>query len=102
MTKGITISPQKLLAIVCLFSSSFAWYYVFFNYFDEFSPGSLNSFWRNAGVVTLLTFMAVSAIIGSALAGKINRRKLLFLWITSGVMAVIPIPFSQNKEFLPI
>ena len=102
LTKGTTIPPQRLLAVVGLFSSSFAWFYVFFNYFDEFSPGSINSFWYNAGVVTLLTFVAVSAILGSAIAGKVDRRKLLFIWITSGVLAVIPIPFFQNKEFLPI
>ncbi len=83
-----------------MFSSSLAWFYVFYNYFDEFSPGSIGSFWHNVGVVSLLVSMAVSAFIGSVFAGKINRRRLLFLWLVTGILALVPTLFLHGEEFL--
>jgi MFS family permease len=103
LTKGMTIPLRKLLAVIFLFSSSFAWFFVFYYYFDELiSPGSVGSFWFNAGTVVFLVFTVVSAFLGSFIAGKINRRKLLFSWLIFGVLATIPILFFRGGEFLII
>jgi MFS family permease len=103
LTKDITIPFRKLLAVTILFSSSFAWFFVVYNYFDELiSPGSFGSFWFNAGTVIFLVSIVVSAFIGSAIAAKVNRRKLLLLWLVSGVVATVPILFFRGDEFLVI
>lgn len=99
----MTIPFRKLLAVTILFSSSFAWFFVFFYYIDELiSPGSVGSFWFNAGTVIFLVSIVASAIIGSAIAAKVNRRKLLLLWLISGVVATIPILFFRGDQFFVI
>jgi MFS family permease len=99
----MTIPFRKLLAVTILFSSSFAWFFVFYSSFDDLiSPGSLYSFWYNAGTVVFLVSIVVSAFIGSVIAAKVNRRKMLLLWLVSGVVATIPILFFRGDEFLVI
>jgi MFS family permease len=100
----MTIPLRKLLAVTILFSSSFAWFFVFYTYFDDLiSPGiSSGSFWGNAGPVIFLVFIVVSAFLGSVIAGKVNRRKLLLLWLVSGVVATVPILFFRGDEFCVI
>jgi MFS family permease len=102
LTRDMTIPFRKLLAVTILFSSSFAWFFVFYRYFDELiSPGiSLDSFWYNAGIVVFLVFIVVSAFLGSIIAEKANRRKLMFSWLVFGVLATIPILFFRGGEFL--
>jgi MFS family permease len=99
----MTIPLRKLLAVTILFSSSFAWFFVVYYYFDELiSPGSVGSFWFNAGTVIFLVSIVASAIIGSAIAAKVNRRKLLLLWLVSGVVATIPFLFFRGDQFFVI
>jgi MFS family permease len=103
LTEGMTIPTRRLLAVALLFSSSFAWFFVFYTYFDEFvSPGSVGSLWHTAGLVALLASIVASAFIGSAIAGKANRRKLLLLCLIAGIIITVPILFFQGDEFLVI
>ncbi len=103
LTKGMTIPARKLVAVTLLFSSSFAWFFVFYTYFDELaSPGSTSSSWHAVAVVALLASIVASALIGSVIAGKTNRRKLLFLWLVSGIVITVPMLFFQGDEFLVI
>ena len=100
----MSIPPGKLLAVILLFSSSFAWFFVFYNYFEDMiSPGiSLDSFMYNAGIVIFLIFTVISAFIGSILAEKINRRKFMLLWIFFGIVATLPILVFRGEDFLII
>lgn len=99
----MTIPRRKLLAVTILFSSSFAWFFVFYYYIDELiSPGSVGSFWFNVGCVTMLVSIVVSAFIGSVIAAKVNRRKLLLLWLVFGIVATVPILFFRGDEFFVI
>ena len=50
----------------------------------------------------LILSIAVSALIGSAVAGKINRRKFVFLWLVTGIAVSVPILFFHGEEFLVI
>jgi MFS family permease len=103
-TKGMTIPARRFLAVILLFSSSFAWFQVFYTYLDEIvSPGiDLNSFWFQAGVLTFLAFTGVSAFLGCIIAGKVNRRKFLLSWLVSGVLAAIPMFFFRGEVFLVV
>ncbi|UCF45182.1 MAG: MFS transporter [Candidatus Bathyarchaeota archaeon] len=49
-----------------------------------------------------LVFIVLSAILGSGIAEKVNRRKFLFYWLVFGILATVPIPFFQSKESLII
>ncbi len=103
LTKGMTIPSRKLLAVTLLFSSSFAWFFVFYTYFDEIvSPGSALSFWHSVGLLLLLVSIAVSAFLGSTIARKMNPRKLLLSWLILGILASIPILFFRGNEFLAV
>jgi MFS family permease len=101
-SKGMAIPFRRLIAVTLLFSSSFAWFQIFYKYFDEFSPVSIDSIWHSAGTVALLVSALSSALVGSFIAKNTDRRKLLLVWLVSGIVAVIPIPFFSYKELLPI
>jgi MFS family permease len=102
-SNGTTNPTRKFLAIILLFSSSFAWFFVFYTYLDELvAPGSAVSSWHTAGIVSLLASIVASVLIGSAMAGKTNRRKLLFLWVLSGIIITVPMLFLQGEEFIVV
>ena len=99
----MTIPRRKLIAVTLLFSSSFAWFFVFYTYFDSMiSPGSVGSSWHTAGILLLLATIGVSALIGSVIAEKIDRRQFLFLWLILGILTTVPILFFRGNEFLLI
>lgn len=99
----MTISWKKLLAVILLFSSSFAWFFIFYYYFDILIPGtSVDPFWHNLGVVLFLFSIVISAMIGSAIAPKFNRRKFLLIWIVTGIITTLCILFLRTEELFPI
>ena len=104
LTKDMTISNKKLLAVILLFSSSFAWFFIFHQYFDNLiSPGtSLDAFGYNASIIIFLVCIVISAFIGSIIVEKVNRRKFLLFWIVFGILATFPIFFFRGDEFLII
>ena len=99
LRKDMTISFRKLLAVTLLFSSSFAWFFVFYQNFGDIFVGFTSDFWFNSARAIFLVSTVVSATLGTALANITNRRKFLFLWIISGIIAVAPIPFIRGNEF---
>lgn len=102
-SNGTTTPTRRLLAVTLLFSSSFAWFFVLYTYFGELvAPGSTNSVWHIAGIMALLASIVASAFMGSAIAGKTNRRKLLLLWSVAGIVVTVPMLFFQGEEFLVI
>lgn len=99
----MTITRRKLLAVTLLFSSSFAWFFVFYTYFDVMiSPGSVGSPWHTAGILLLLATIGVSAFFGSVIAERIDRRRFLSFWLVLGILATVPILFFRGYEFLVI
>lgn len=97
----MTIPLRKLLAVTILFSSSFAWFFVFYNYFDDiFVVFNTDTFWLISGNMLFLISVFVSAVFGSVIAGRVNRRKLLFLWIVFEVLVILPLPFFRGTESL--
>jgi MFS family permease len=66
------------------------------------SPGSVGSSWHTAGILLLLAFIGVSALIGSVIAEKTERRQFLFLWLILGILTTVPILYFRGNEFLLI
>lgn len=101
LAKGMTIPFRRFLAVALLFSSSFAWFFAFYTYFDDiFVVFNTDTFWLISGNILFLISVVVSAVFGSVIAGRVNRRKLLFLWIVFEVLVILPLPFFRGIESL--
>jgi MFS family permease len=100
----MTISRRKFLAVVLLFSSAFAWFYIFYNHFNELGLAGVisESIWYDAGIITFLISTVVFAFIGSSIANRVKRRKFLAYWILFGILVIIPIMFIRIEEFLVV
>ncbi len=115
ISKNIGISPKKLFAITIINAGTISWF-MFISYlsFDKlFQINRLASllfpnlpseiaFVRTIPLVhygeALFYFFAVlSAIIGSSLSQRIDRKKLLMTWISLGVLSTGLIIFVQNE-----
>lgn len=100
LVENLQIPKRKFFALVFLFSSSFAWFLVFYNRFDEiFSSFILDTFWLNIGNALFLIFVVISSMFGSFLAEKVNRRRLLFWLTVFGILSSIPIIFFRDTGF---
>ncbi|KON33485.1 MAG: hypothetical protein AC479_04365 [miscellaneous Crenarchaeota group-6 archaeon AD8-1] len=86
-----------------MFSSSFAWFYVFYNDFNNLIHSSIpeESIWYNIAVLLFLSFTVISAFLGSFIAERVNRRKFLLFWIIFGILVLLPVPFIQIEEIVP-
>ena len=100
LTKGMRITNRKLLSVVLLFSSSFAWFNVFQHYWEDLVSRTLleGSFLIDIGFITFLISTVIFAFIGSIFAEKVNRRKFLFSWILFGVIAFLPTSIFYSNE----
>ena len=99
-TKKFSITLKKFFAVTILVSSSLAWFFLFQNYIDELSIGfGVSASLNNSGTVVFFLSILVSAIIGSAMAERVDRRRFLFLWIISGLFSTLPFLLLQNEIF---
>lgn len=100
LKKDITISFRKLLAVAFLFSSTFAWFYLFHTYLlDEIFESFASLQWLYLGKALFYTSIVVSAIFGSLISEKVNRRKLLWSWIAFGVLITAWPAIFQGTTF---
>ena len=114
LTKDVTISFRKLLAITFLFFSSFTWLFVFCTYFNSIMPITNHyvffatmyaddpTILLNFGNLVFLASIIVTAFIGSIVVQKFNLRKFLFFWLIIGIVAPLPILFFRSEEILLI
>ena len=99
LTENLQISLRKFLALVFLFSSSFAWFLSFFNRFDDIFSLFINSeFWLNIGNLLFLLSVIVSAFIGSIIVDKVSRKKLLIFLTLFGFLSSVPLLFLQDAN----
>ena len=99
LTENLQISLRKFLALVFLFSSSFAWFLSFFNRFDDIFSFFINSeFWLNIGNLFFLLSVIASAFIGSIIVDKVDRKKLLFFLTLFGFLSSVPLLFLQDAN----
>ena len=81
LTKNVRISSRKFVSVVILVSASFAWIFMFFNRFlDIFEAYITNMDAVYNGYFIFLAFAIFSAIVGSILSERINRKKFLVCW----------------------
>ena len=96
----VGISSGRLLAITIVTSGTLAWFFVVDQYFRLMFQGSLESeLWLSVGRALFYGFGALSAIIGALLSTRVNRKKLLGLWIGLGIIATGSIFIVQGFLF---
>jgi MFS family permease len=87
MTEGTKIGARKLFAITIISSGTFSWFFLLGNNIELLFQSFTNShYWIYIGEALFYFFAAFSAIIGSGLSPKFNRKKLLQVWIASGLL----------------
>ena len=98
------ISQRRLAAVLLLVSSTLAWFFLFNFYITEIfqSLAPSGSSWITIGQVLFYSFAVFWTVVGSLIGGKVDRRKLLLLWISVGVIATASIAFFQGPAFLII
>lgn len=97
VTEDFTITSRKFASVVILVSSSFAWLFIFFNFFrDIFKLYVPNTNTVYNGFCLFLGVAAFSAIVGSLISERINRRKFLILWIVAGLLTNISLILIQE------
>lgn len=100
LTQGSTISFRRFVAVTIVTSGTLSWYFLLNMYFEAiFGNLAGDEFWVYIGLAIFLSCGALSAIVGSAISGKISRRKLLWSWITLGIFATASLAVFQGIAF---
>jgi MFS family permease len=100
---GMQISPRKLLIVVSLVSGTLSWFFLVQLYFDQiFLSYSADNSWIYLGLLLFYGVGALSAVIGSSLSEKVNRRKILATWIILGVAVTASLFLFEGDAFIVI
>lgn len=100
LTEDTAIKKKGLLAVTILTTSSLSWFFLIYIYFQTmFSSFASDMFTINLGKAVFLVVGASFAIVGSVISEKVNRRKLLWAWITFGVLATALPAVLQGPQF---
>lgn len=95
------MDKRKFLAIILLFAPSFAWLYILNIEIFQFSEmigthASQDFMWIFTGKTLFLASIVVSALIGSMISERFNKKKLFGAWILSGVITTMAFAFFQG------
>ncbi len=101
---GMEISSRRFVVITLLLSSTLAWFFLFQVYFLQFfSAFSISSLMVAVELMVFYGSGAISAIIGSSISRKVDRRKLLMGWIMYSVTVTALLAVLHDAIFsLPL
>jgi MFS family permease len=100
---GFQISSRKFLSVMFLISGTLAWFFLIEMYFIEiFSSYSSDTSLVYLGLLLFYGVGALSAIIGSSISERVDRRQLLIFWIFFGVVVTALLTLFQGQAFLLI
>jgi MFS family permease len=99
LTENFQLSLRKFLALMFLFSGSFAWFLSFFSRFDDILSLFISSeLWLNIGNLLFLLSVIASAFIGSMVVDKVDRKKLLLSLTLLGLLSSVPLVFLHDAN----
>jgi MFS family permease len=100
LTKDLAISSKRFLAVTFLISGTLAWFFLLNAYLgDILTSITQDSFLVAFGQFLFYAFGVISAIAGSLICRKINRRKMLSLWIAFGAISTVLLSIFQGTIF---
>jgi len=99
--KDVIIPRRKWLAVATLYSTTLAWFYLFYAYiFDKVLFVQSNSpFLLNIGKVVFFVSVVASGFVGSLLSEKVSSRKFLSYWIAFGILSTASLAFFAGTVF---
>lgn len=92
LTYSLKIPFRRFMAVILLFSPSFAWLYLMNSLVFEYTVGGgppSPDYWVFIGEALFLMLFACSAIIGSMISERVNRKRFLGFWIFFGVLITL-------------
>jgi len=101
---GFKITSKRLLALILLFSPSFAWLYSVNIHIFQFGEvvGTHNPqdwIWVFIGKTLFLVSIIISAIIGSIISERFKRKRILTFWILFGVLTTSSFAIFEGLHF---
>jgi MFS family permease len=100
LISDVKIRPRKLLAVALIIGGTLAWWITITENFPKiFEMVVGQQLWIYVSEAVFLGSGAITAIIGSALSDRINRRKLLIYWISLGVLSTAALAFFTGTLF---
>lgn len=100
---GLKISPKKLFTVTILISGTLASIFLIQRYFLEiFGRYSTDDSLIYFGLLLFYGVGALSAIIGSSISERVDRRKFIFLWIVLGVIVTASLTLFEGAVFVLI
>ena len=94
------ISFRKLLAVSLIISSTLSWFFFLDFYYINFFSTIVNKlFWVYMSETMFLGFAVFSAIVGSLISERVNRRSFLFFWIALGIPVIVSSLFFRGIAF---
>jgi MFS family permease len=96
-TSDVKISSRRFAMIALLISSVLAWFFLLNIYFLRiFVNFTADASWAYFDQVLFYGFGAFSALMGSSISEKVERRTLIGLWTIFGVLVTTLIPFFSG------
>lgn len=92
-----SVTSKKFLTLTFLISGTLSW--IFITYFaleDVFRSITSDVTWAYAAKALFMSIGAIFALIGASLTQKISRRKILWIWITIGVLSTALLAVVQG------
>jgi MFS family permease len=103
ITGNLTISSRKLVSTTFLNSGVLAWFFLFQVYLPDILTNIVpDRFWVEMGMGIFFAFGILSAIIGSFIAERIDRKKFFFTWIFLGILSTLLLAVIQGILLLLI
>ena len=100
---GTGISSRQFITVTSLISGTLAWFFLLQDYYlDIFVSSTNDGYWASVGIITFYGFGALSAIVGSSIADRLNRRKLLGYWIAIATLATASLAVFHGDVFLVV
>jgi MFS family permease len=100
------VQKRKFLAATFLISGTLSWFFILnltlFGNYNSITWNEPNWIYYNVGQLLFYGFAVFSALLGGLFARRIERSKLLFYWITLGVVSTISLLAFQNSPLLAI
>ena len=94
------ISSKQLVAKTFATASLLSWFFILtINFEVLFQNITTDKFWIFAGEILFFIFAIASALIGVHISERFNRRKLLTLSITLGILSILSLTIFHGETF---
>lgn len=100
---GMSISLRKFFAVTILISGTLSWFFLIELYYNDIFAGyAISDSLLSIGLLLFYGVSVLSALLGSSVSEKVNRRILLLLWIVFGTFVTASLAIFHGEIFLII